>query len=110
MHGAGGSSSIWFKQIKAYKQHFNLLLIDLRGHGKSNQLLKELIASRYTFTEVTQDILKVLDHLKIQSAHFVGMSLVLLLFETLLNCHQSAYVRWCSAVLSQGLTLVLRYW
>lgn len=75
VHGAGGSSSIWFKQIKAYKQHFNLLLIDLRGHGKSNQLLKELITSRYTFTEVTQDILKVLDHLKIQSAHFVGMSL-----------------------------------
>lgn len=75
VHGAGGSSSIWFKQLKAYKEHFNLLLIDLRGHGKSNQLIKELITSRYTFTEVTQDILKVLDHLKIQSAHFVGMSL-----------------------------------
>ncbi|RTZ15750.1 alpha/beta hydrolase [Vibrio aquaticus] len=75
VHGAGGSSSIWFKQIKAYKQHFNLLLIDLRGHGKSNQLLKELISNRYTFKAVTQDILKVLDHLKIQSAHFVGMSL-----------------------------------
>ncbi|ELH7809597.1 alpha/beta hydrolase [Vibrio harveyi] len=75
VHGAGGSSSIWFKQVKAYKQHFNLLLIDLRGHGKSNQLLKELMTSRYTFTAVTQDILKVLDHLKIQSAHFVGMSL-----------------------------------
>ncbi len=30
-----GSSSIWFNQIKAYRQHFNLLLIDLRGHGKS---------------------------------------------------------------------------
>ncbi|MDF2153675.1 alpha/beta hydrolase [Vibrio sp. CAU 1672] len=75
VHGAGGSSSIWFKQIKAYKQHFNLLLIDLRGHGKSNQLFKDLITSRYTFTAVTQDILKVLDHLKIQSAHFVGMSL-----------------------------------
>ncbi|MFM2594673.1 alpha/beta hydrolase [Vibrio harveyi] len=75
VHGAGGSSSIWFKQIKAYKQHFNLLLIDLRGHGKSNQLLKELMTSRYTFTAVTKDILKVLDHLKIQSAHFVGMSL-----------------------------------
>lgn len=75
VHGAGGSSSIWFKQIKAYKQHFNLLLLDLRGHGKSNQLLKELMANRYTFKEVTQDILRVLDHLKIASAHFVGMSL-----------------------------------
>jgi pimeloyl-ACP methyl ester carboxylesterase len=75
VHGAGGSSSIWFKQIKAYKQHFNLLLIDLRGHGKSNQLIKDIMASRYTFKAVTLDILRVLDHLKISSAHFVGMSL-----------------------------------
>ncbi|WP_070967571.1 alpha/beta fold hydrolase [Vibrio sonorensis] len=75
VHGAGGSSSIWFKQLKAYKAHFNLLLVDLRGHGKSNQLLRELIANRYTFKAVTLDILKVLDHLKIHSAHFVGMSL-----------------------------------
>jgi pimeloyl-ACP methyl ester carboxylesterase len=75
VHGAGGSSSIWFKQVKEYKQHFNLLLIDLRGHGKSNQLFRDLMANRYTFKAVTLDILKVLDHLKIRSAHFVGMSL-----------------------------------
>lgn len=75
VHGAGGSSSIWFKQIKAYRQHFNLLLIDLRGHGRSNQLIKELITNKYTFKDVTTDIVAVLDHLKIQSAHFVGMSL-----------------------------------
>ena len=74
VHGAGGSSSIWFKQIKAYKQHFNLLLIDLRGHGKSDNILKDLMSNRYTFKAVTLDILKVLDHLKIRSAHFVGMS------------------------------------
>lgn len=75
VHGAGGSSSIWFKQIKAYRAHFNLLLIDLRGHGRSTDFIKGLIKSKYTFQEVTLDILKVLDHLKIQSAHFVGMSL-----------------------------------
>ncbi|MCW8335067.1 alpha/beta hydrolase [Vibrio sp. SCSIO 43135] len=75
VHGAGGSSSIWFKQIKAYKEHFNILLVDLRGHGKSNRLLRELISNQYTFKAVTQDILRVLDHLKIRSAHFVGMSL-----------------------------------
>ncbi len=75
VHGAGGSSSIWFKQIRAYKEHFNLLFIDLRGHGKSNQLIKDIISNKYTFKSVTMDILRVLDHLKIQSAHFVGMSL-----------------------------------
>lgn len=75
VHGAGGSSSIWFKQIKAYREHFNLLLVDLRGHGKSNALLRNIIQKRYTFEAVTKDVLHVLDHLKITSAHFVGMSL-----------------------------------
>ncbi|MEZ9856829.1 alpha/beta fold hydrolase, partial [Vibrio breoganii] len=46
-----------------------------RGHGKSDNILKGLISNRYTFKSVTLDILKVLDHLKIRSAHFVGMSL-----------------------------------
>ncbi len=83
VHGAGGSSSIWFKQIKAYKQHFNLLFVDLRGHGKSNQLLKELIANRYTFKEVTQDIVKVLDHIQIYSAHVVVRWLGTILVRTI---------------------------
>jgi pimeloyl-ACP methyl ester carboxylesterase len=27
VHGLGGSSSIWFKQIKEYRKHFNLLIM-----------------------------------------------------------------------------------
>lgn len=75
VHGAGGSSAIWFKQIKAYKQHFNLLLLDLRGHGKSNTMFQDVMNNNYTFKMVTKDIIDVLNHLKIQSAHFVGISL-----------------------------------
>ena len=37
VHGAGGSSSIWFKQIRAFSKHFNVLMVDLRGHGKSKR-------------------------------------------------------------------------
>ena len=30
VHGAGGSSSIWFLQLKEFKKHFNVLMVDLR--------------------------------------------------------------------------------
>eukprot|EP00657_Telonema_sp_P-1_P003201 TRINITY_DN1777_c0_g1_i1.p1 TRINITY_DN1777_c0_g1~~TRINITY_DN1777_c0_g1_i1.p1 ORF type:complete len:104 (-),score=36.32 TRINITY_DN1777_c0_g1_i1:157-468(-) len=33
VHGAGGSSAIWFKQVRDFKKSFNVLLVDLRGHG-----------------------------------------------------------------------------
>ncbi|HBV75866.1 MULTISPECIES: alpha/beta fold hydrolase [Vibrio] len=101
VHGAGGSSSLWFKQIKDYRQHFNLLLIDLRGHGRSNQLLKNIISKHYSFEEVTMDILRVLDHLKIQSAHFVGMSLGTILVR---NLAEMASNRVDSMVLGGAIT------
>nr|WP_086940507.1 alpha/beta hydrolase [Thaumasiovibrio occultus] len=75
VHGAGGSSSIWFKQIRAYREHFNVLLLDLRGHGKSNNMLKTMLTNPYTFKEVSGDVLQLLNHLKIKQAHFVGISL-----------------------------------
>ena len=41
VHGAGGSSSIWFKQIRDFQKHYNVLLLDLRGHGSSNEQIKK---------------------------------------------------------------------
>ncbi|MBL6656939.1 MAG: alpha/beta fold hydrolase, partial [Flavobacteriaceae bacterium] len=41
VHGAGGSSSIWFKQIRDFRKEFNVLLLDLRGHGNSKMNVKE---------------------------------------------------------------------
>ena len=75
IHGAGGSSSIWFKQIKSFSRFFNLLLIDLRGHGKSKNHLLDLSNSIYTFDAISDEILEVLDHEKIGSSHFMGISL-----------------------------------
>ena len=73
VHGAGGSSSIWFKQIREFKKHFNVLLLDLRGHGKSNFKIKNVF--EYTFSSITNDIVEILKKEKIKNSHFVGISL-----------------------------------
>ena len=75
IHGAGGSSSIWFRQIRAFKKEFNILLIDLSGHGKSKSRFKEKSKQGYTFDLITKDIKDVLIRLNIKSSHFVGVSL-----------------------------------
>ena len=75
VHGAGGSSSIWFKQIREFSKHFNVIMIDLRGHGKSKRSFLNAFKKKYTFTSLAQDIVDVLDKEKIKSSHFVGISL-----------------------------------
>lgn len=74
MHGAGGSSSIWYKQIRDFKKEFNVLLIDLRGHGKSKKPIYEKI-KQYTFDVIGDEVVEVLKNLKIEKSHFVGISL-----------------------------------
>ena len=74
IHGAGGSSSIWFRQIREFSANFNVLLVDLRGHGKSKKPIYEKI-KQYTFDSIGDEIIEVLNHLRISSTHFVGISL-----------------------------------
>ncbi|HEX2208993.1 MAG TPA: alpha/beta hydrolase [Longimicrobium sp.] len=84
VHGAGGSSSIWYRQVRDFRKSFNVLLIDLRGHGDSQPpLLLPYEGDRYTFELVSREILDVLDHEEIASAHFVGISLGCILIRTI---------------------------
>jgi pimeloyl-ACP methyl ester carboxylesterase len=72
IHGAGGSSSIWFKQVKAFSEYFNVLLIDLRGHGKSKNHQTD---KKYSFEMLANDVILTIDKENISQAHFVGVSL-----------------------------------
>lgn len=83
IHGAGGSSSIWYKQVKEFKSHFNVLLIDLRGHGKSQEVFERYFSNEYNFENISLDVIEVLDHLKIKQSHFVGISLGTILMRTI---------------------------
>ena len=87
VHGAGGSSSIWFKQIRDFQKQYNVLLLDLRGHGNSNQQIKIAFKKKYTFSSLANDILEILDHLKIKKSHFVGISLGTILIRQLAEMH-----------------------
>ena len=83
VHGAGGSSSIWFKQLRDFKKHFNVLILDLRGHGNSQPKLKDTFKTKYTFDSITSDIVEVIDSLKIGKSHFIGISLGTILIRNL---------------------------
>jgi len=65
---------VWFRQLKEFKKYFNVLLVDLRGHGKSKPALQEQ-DSQYSFDEVALDVIQIMDHLEIKKAHLVGISL-----------------------------------
>ena len=61
VHGAGGSSSIWFRQIKEFKRFFNVILLDLRGHGESKDHFSNVFEKKYTFKSISNDIVEVLN-------------------------------------------------
>ncbi|OIQ22356.1 alpha/beta hydrolase [Lacinutrix sp. MedPE-SW] len=83
VHGAGGSSSIWYKQIRSFSSQFNILVLDLRGHGASKPGLKDTFNKKYTFNSITNDIVEVIDFLEIKKSHFVGISLGTILIRNL---------------------------
>ncbi len=87
VHGAGGSSSIWFKQIRDFKKQYNILLLDLRGHGNSKNAIVTAYKNKYTFKSITNDILEVLDYLQIEKSHFIGISLGTILIRQLAENH-----------------------
>lgn len=83
VHGAGGSSSIWYKQVREFKRYYNVLLLDLRGHGASLSKPKDSFVEDYTFNAVTDDILEVIDYEGIDKSHFIGISLGTILIRNL---------------------------
>ena len=85
IHGFGGSSNIWHKQVRELSKNHNLLFIDLRGHGKSSNIPLD---SDFNLFTACEDIIHVLKFLKIKSSHFIGISFGSLLIFKLIETHK----------------------
>ena len=82
IHGAGGSIEVWFRQVADYARHFNLLLVDLAGHGGS---ANEAFGRGFNFSRAAEQVMEVVNHLKIEKGHFIGLSLGSIVVRTLLT-------------------------
>ena len=72
IHGAGGSSAVWYRQISDFRRHFNLLLVDLVGHGGS---MAQIVSNEFSYERAAEQVMEVVDHLRIEKAHYMGLSL-----------------------------------
>lgn len=73
VHGAGGSTRTWKRQIDQLGAKFNLVVVDLIGHG--GNVGKKFEENTYTFESIASRIWDVVDHLEIRKIHLIGISL-----------------------------------
>ena len=93
IHGAGGSTRTWKRQVERLGAHFNLLIIDLPGHGQSANLVSR--DDEYTFSIISHRIWEVVDHYGLEKVHVLGVSLgaiIALRIEQLYNDRVSSVV------------------
>ncbi|NIK69202.1 3-oxoadipate enol-lactonase [Paenibacillus sp. BK720] len=64
------SMNMWEGQIEAFGEHFRVLRYDYRGHGDS-----DTPAGPYSFDRLGRDVIELLDSLRIDRVHFLGLSL-----------------------------------
>lgn len=74
LHGYGGNSRCFKKQIDTLNKFFNVVLIDMHGHGKSSNIHLNT-TNTTTLKNIVDDIDATLKELKINKAHFMGLSL-----------------------------------
>src|SRR5258708_31035473 len=70
VHSLGADHSLWDSQLPALLRRFQVLRVDLRGHGAS-----DAPAGDYTIAQLGGDVLRVLDVLGRTEAMYCGLSI-----------------------------------
>jgi pimeloyl-ACP methyl ester carboxylesterase len=69
LHGFSGSSQDWIPSLEQWGTKFQLILPDLRGHGRSG-----ILSKAFRHDDAAADIFALLDHLGVRSCKGVGIS------------------------------------
>ena len=70
IHGLGSSTRDWESQVPEFSRSFQVIMLDLRGHGQSDKT-----EGPYTMQQFSDDLSCLLQSLGVASAHIVGISL-----------------------------------
>ena len=69
LNGYTGSTLHWQAYIADFARHFRLIIVDMRGHGRSTNP-----ANEFTFRQSALDIFSLLDQLQIDQFKGIGCS------------------------------------
>src|ERR671937_2872217 len=94
LHGGGGVGANWGLIFEEPPDGFQLIVPDMRGHGRSTNPSKE-----FTFRQLALDVFALLDHLGVGRFKAVGMSMGA---KTLLHMATSRPARAEAVVLVSG--------
>jgi 3-oxoadipate enol-lactonase len=82
IHGLGSSSQDWEMQLPQFSSHFQVINIDLRGHGRSGKP-----RGPYSIPLFAEDTSQLIRALELSSAHILGISLGgMVAFQLALDC------------------------
>lgn len=69
LHGGLGNADHWANQVPALSDKFRVIVIDSRGQGRSTRT-----KAAPSYDVMAKDVVRVLDHLEVEKASFVGWS------------------------------------
>jgi pimeloyl-ACP methyl ester carboxylesterase len=70
VHGAGGNSDYWARQVPVFSGSYRVITVDLRGHGQS-----EAPPLGYTIPDFMEDLRQALPLMGVRQAALVGFSM-----------------------------------
>lgn len=86
-HSLGCNRRMWDPQMPILEPHYRVVRLDMRGHGDS-----DAPDGPYTLDQLADDVIAVMDHLKINRAHWVGLSIGGMIGQSLLLRYPARFI------------------